>query len=425
MKGSKLDAGRLVQGIILFVFSIYLIKLLVSGEVFRMLTPLAANLLYATVAVMIVMTFYCFMTMFRKEEHDHGHVHSHGEVASGHEHGHSCGHDHGHEHTHTHACGHDHSHEHTHSHACGHDHHSHDHGHAHAHASCGHDHHHHGEDCEHDHDHNPKPRLTWAIIAFPAILGILVPTQALGSSMMGSGLQITPTTQIQITNVEENANQTASGTSQGTTTTADGTTTSTDPAGGAGTGSAGSGTSTDKPATADGGTAQPNNGSTAAPLGSVQAASFRTDMSKVPKAKGPQKPAPKVDQELKMNDMANNIAVQPENYYDKRFKFQGFVYRPEGWPDNQFILLRYMIAHCSADASAVGLLVETKEPVTYQNDQWVEVYATVSLKNAPGLDEFAPTAWFKGYSYKPILVGHTVTPIEEPKHPYLYSDFSL
>jgi len=426
MKGSTLDSGRLVQGIILLGFTTYLIKLLATGEVNNLLSPLAANLLFATGGVMSIMTIYCFTTMFKKE-HAHAHHHHH-EHAAAHDHGHDhhhagCNHDHGHEH---HAgCNHDHDHDHGHEHhhhaGCdhdhGHEHHAgcnHDHGHDHA-----HDHHDHGDCCghDHDHDHNPKPQIAWALIAAPMVLGLLFPTQSLGVSMVNNSLTVSPTQTVELTNTVEaepapaqngtgtttDANkQTNTGTTSGTTS---GTTTTGTTSGTTGT----TGTTSDAKEQAK-------------PLGSTAASSYAVDMTKVPRAKGGQPGSqPKAGEEVQFSDIMMDIAIKPDWYYNNRFKFKGFVYRPDGWPMEKMILMRFMITHCSADATPIGMLIETPDAAKYKNDTWVEVNATVSLKQMPELDNVPPAAWFKGYPHKPILIGHEIKQIDQPKYPYLLS----
>lgn len=396
MKGSTLDSGRLVQGIILLGFTTYMIKLLATGEINNLLSPLAANLLIVTGGVMLVMTIYCFTTMFKKE---HAHAHHHHEHAAAHDHGHDhhegCNHDHGHEHHE--GCDHDHGHEH---HAgCNHDH-GHDH---HDHSDCGHD---------HDHDHNPKPRLAWAFVAAPMVLGLLFPTQSLGVSMVNNSLTVSPTQSVELTNTVEaepapaqnGTGTTTDANKQPNTKTQTGTTTGTT-----------SGTTGTTGTTS--GTKEP-----VKPLGSTAASSYAVDMTKVPRAKGGHPgDQPKAGEEVQFSDIMMDIAIKPDWYYNNRFKFKGFVYRPEGWPMEKMILMRFMITHCSADASPIGMLIDTPDAAKYKNDTWLEVNATVSLKEMPELDNVAPAAWFKGYPYKPVLIGHTIQEIDQPKYPYLLS----
>lgn len=364
LKTRKWEAGKVVQGIILFGFALYLIKLLVTGEVYNLLSPLAANLLGVTAGVLVLMSGYCLIPA--KSEHAH-----------------DCGHDHGH----------------------GHDHH-----HDHDHASCGH-HHDHNLDCGHDHDHNPRPKLSWVILAVPLVIGVTMPTQSLGASMINSGLQVAPIT-VELENTVTTADpETAAETTPAATTENKPTETA-----------AAQPASTPAPA-------QAGQKKDAEPLASATASKNKTDMSKVPRAKtglpGQQPVVPTPGEELRLNDMVSSIAFVPESYYDKRFKIVGFVVKPEGWPDNRFLLMRYMIAHCSADSTAVALLVESDAAKDLQNDQWVEVYGTVGLQKLPHLDSIPAAAWFQGYPYKPFLTGHEVKPIDAPKHPYLYSQFSL
>lgn len=407
MKGSKIDSGRLVQGMILLGFTVYLIKLLATGEVNNLLSPLAANLLIATAGVMTVMTFYSFATMIKKESghhHDHGHHHHH-EHAATHDHGHDhhagCNHDHGHDH---HAgCNHDHGHEHHHHAGC-----NHDHGHDHDHANCDHD---------HDHDHNPKPQLLWTLIAAPMVLGFLFPTTSLGSSAINNGLQIAPTQSIELSNTVETA------TSQPTTTTEQTGTTTTPDASKQPAQNTQTGTQTPtQTQTGDKSTTPAQEKKPAVPLGSAAASSYAVDMGKVPRAKGgvPGE-QPKAGEEVRFSDIMMDIAIKPEWYYNNRFKFIGFVYRPEGWPAERMILMRFMITHCSADATPIGMYVESKEAAQYKNDTWIEMDATVSLKEMRELDNIPPAAWFKGFPYKPILVSHSMKTIEQPKYPYLLS----
>ncbi|MGZ4032262.1 MAG: DUF1980 domain-containing protein, partial [Tumebacillaceae bacterium] len=78
MKQSRFDAGRLVQGVILFGFSVYLIKLMETGDIHRLVSPHIAVLLKITLGVLLVMTFYALATIFKKVEtceHDHHHDH--------------------------------------------------------------------------------------------------------------------------------------------------------------------------------------------------------------------------------------------------------------------------------------------------------------------------------------------------------------
>ena len=185
-------------------------------------------------------------------------------------------------------------------------------------------------DHDHDHDHNPKPKLLWALIAAPMLLGFVFPTQSLGVSMINNGLQVSPTQNVELTN---SAPDTAKQTSTGTTTT----------------------TTAPTQTPTQTGTTDTKKESQPA-LGSAAASSYGVDMTKVPRAKGGQpgdQPIP--GKEMNMSDMMMDIALKPEWYYNNRFKFVGFVYRPDGWPADKMIIARFLISHCSADATPIGM----------------------------------------------------------------------
>jgi uncharacterized repeat protein (TIGR03943 family) len=87
----------------------------------------------------------------------------------------------------------------------------------------------------------------------------------------------------------------------------------------------------------------------------------------------------------------------------------GFVYQDqEGrYGAEHFMVVRYAVSCCVADAAAMGLVVAWPGASEWANDQWVEVRGV-----------FAPStleSW-----QMPILVADEVTPIDLPEQPYLY-----
>lgn len=86
---------------------------------------------------------------------------------------------------------------------------------------------------------------------------------------------------------------------------------------------------------------------------------------------------------------------------------QGFVYRDPNYDASYFMATRFVVSCCTADASAVALLVHWPEADNLEEDQWVEVRGTFA---ASELEGWRP----------PLLNAETVTPIDVPSHPYLY-----
>jgi uncharacterized repeat protein (TIGR03943 family) len=85
----------------------------------------------------------------------------------------------------------------------------------------------------------------------------------------------------------------------------------------------------------------------------------------------------------------------------------GFVYKDKRYGDHHFLVIRYLVSCCVADASALGLLVAWPEGAKLKNDQWVEVSGT-----------FRPGE-LEGWKM-PVLIAKSVTPVSMPDQPYLY-----
>jgi uncharacterized repeat protein (TIGR03943 family) len=85
----------------------------------------------------------------------------------------------------------------------------------------------------------------------------------------------------------------------------------------------------------------------------------------------------------------------------------GFVFKDKKYGPDYFMVTRFVISCCVADASVLGLVVKSPAASKLENDQWVEV------KGA-----FAPSSlemW-----KMPIVNAASITPIAIPQQPYLY-----
>jgi putative membrane protein len=85
----------------------------------------------------------------------------------------------------------------------------------------------------------------------------------------------------------------------------------------------------------------------------------------------------------------------------------GFVYRDDALDADQFMVSRFVITCCVADATVLGLIVSWPASRDLALDTWVEVHGTFQ----PG--QFAGQA-------TPILIADRVTPTAPPNQPYLY-----
>lgn len=85
----------------------------------------------------------------------------------------------------------------------------------------------------------------------------------------------------------------------------------------------------------------------------------------------------------------------------------GFVYRDDNYGPDTFMLIRFTVSCCVADASVVGLLVRSPESAGLTDDTWVEVTGTFVSSE---LDNWK----------MPIVAAQQLTRVDVPSQPYLY-----
>ncbi len=103
-----------------------------------------------------------------------------------------------------------------------------------------------------------------------------------------------------------------------------------------------------------------------------------------------------------------NVYPEPEAYAGQAVKVSGFATHIPGWPDNIFMITRFVLTCCAADAYPVGLPVElppgTDRP---KPDTWLEVTGSMTTQT---LD-----------NKRQLVIGEaTLTEIPEPRTPYEY-----
>lgn len=85
----------------------------------------------------------------------------------------------------------------------------------------------------------------------------------------------------------------------------------------------------------------------------------------------------------------------------------GFIYQEPTFAENQFMVARFTVSCCVADASAIGLPVTWAETPALPQGDWVRVQGTLSVQD------------FRGERL-PVLQAATVDVVAQPDHPYLY-----
>lgn len=105
--------------------------------------------------------------------------------------------------------------------------------------------------------------------------------------------------------------------------------------------------------------------------------------------------------------MAFDTEPDPAVFAGQEAKVLGFVYRDGRFGDDIFMISRFIVSCCVADATPVGLIVRWPESGTLERDQWVEV----SGKFEAGEFDGKPTA---------VLAAEQLTPTDMPNQPYLF-----
>ncbi len=85
----------------------------------------------------------------------------------------------------------------------------------------------------------------------------------------------------------------------------------------------------------------------------------------------------------------------------------GFVYIEPGIPEDEFMVARFTLSCCVADASAIGLPVIWADASDLPQNQWVQAQGVIEVVEMDG-------------DMRPILRAESVEVVPQPEHPYLY-----
>ncbi|CAM5502159.1 TIGR03943 family protein OS=Lysinibacillus sphaericus OX=1421 GN=LS41612_12720 PE=4 SV=1 [Lysinibacillus sphaericus] len=102
-------------------------------------------------------------------------------------------------------------------------------------------------------------------------------------------------------------------------------------------------------------------------------------------------------------DINNNLS----QYQGKKIRLSGFVLKETDLLENQFVISRFLITHCVADASIIGFLTEMPEAASLQEDSWIEAEGTIDIGYYNGVE-------------LPIIRIEQWKNIQEPAEPYIY-----
>lgn len=85
----------------------------------------------------------------------------------------------------------------------------------------------------------------------------------------------------------------------------------------------------------------------------------------------------------------------------------GFVYREPTFDEDSFMLSRFTMSCCVADAFPIGMPVSAPESAEYTAGVWLRVRGELAAADFAG-------------DYLPVLFADSLEPIAQPRQPYLY-----
>lgn len=120
-----------------------------------------------------------------------------------------------------------------------------------------------------------------------------------------------------------------------------------------------------------------------------------------------------VQEELYIETLTS-VDLYLDAFIGKKMQLTGFVYRQEEMKDNQFVIGRFSIQCCSADAAPFGVLAEYDRAKAFPADSWVTVTGTIEKTKFNDVEIM-------------VLKVEKIAKAEPAKTPYVYpnTDFGV
>jgi putative membrane protein len=109
-------------------------------------------------------------------------------------------------------------------------------------------------------------------------------------------------------------------------------------------------------------------------------------------------------------EILSSVDLFMNNFVGKKMEISGFVYREEGMSSNQFVVARFSVQCCSADASPYGVMVQFDKGLTLAKDSWVKVTGTIGKSTYDGNEVTT-------------LIADKVEKTSASKIPYVYPNY--
>jgi uncharacterized repeat protein (TIGR03943 family) len=102
-----------------------------------------------------------------------------------------------------------------------------------------------------------------------------------------------------------------------------------------------------------------------------------------------------------------NYESDPSAYIGENVNVIGFVYHDPRLTEGAFMVSRFIITCCVADAFAVGMTVDWPQDIQFEDNTWINVQGT--------LDDMQI-----GSQTVPLIHAAAIEPVSAPEQPYLY-----
>lgn len=104
---------------------------------------------------------------------------------------------------------------------------------------------------------------------------------------------------------------------------------------------------------------------------------------------------------------AFNYSSDPQEFAGEDADVIGFVYHDPRLPANQFLVSRFTVNCCVADAFAIGMIVEEEDAADWSGNSWVHVEGSIAVGTLDG-------------RAAPIILAESIKPVPVPPQPYLF-----
>ncbi|NOU70367.1 TIGR03943 family protein [Paenibacillus sp. LMG 31458] len=109
-------------------------------------------------------------------------------------------------------------------------------------------------------------------------------------------------------------------------------------------------------------------------------------------------------------EILSSIDLFKNNFIGKKIEISGFVFRKENMKSNEFVVGRFVINCCSADAMPYGAMIDFPAAQNYTKDTWVKVTGTIQSGSYNGNDII-------------MIKADQVEKIAVPESPYLHANY--